>query len=210
MRPRFHTAIGEYLKGLREAKQWTMRQAADIASRRAGSGALTRQVMLRMEWGQVKNPKAVVLRAYAALYGIRYEDLARRYVESNYSHVYDTHVGSDLAWPPRHTEPEESLTGGIHDGGAETEVSLSTAHDELRANLSELASETEELDAGSALDALESVEHDLQRVGAIIRRSRIALVLGRTPNPRVSPPERISGSADLRPKANRQTRRRRP
>lgn len=78
-RPVFHKGLGEFFRGLREARGWNQRQAAEIAGRR-GLDGLTRQVLLRLENGRTKNPEPSVLRALARLYDMTYAKMAARVV----------------------------------------------------------------------------------------------------------------------------------
>lgn len=74
-RPVFHPEFGGNLRELREQRKWTQRRAAAIALQK-GHAALTRQILIRLENGQVKNPEPEVLRAVAGLYNLPYEPLA--------------------------------------------------------------------------------------------------------------------------------------
>ncbi len=76
-RPVFWPELAKFFQELREAKGWGQRQAADIAQRQ-GLRVLTRQVLLRLETGQTKNPKPEVLRAVAMLYDVPYEAITTR------------------------------------------------------------------------------------------------------------------------------------
>jgi transcriptional regulator with XRE-family HTH domain len=78
-RPVFFKDLGEFFVRLREARQWNQSQAADMARRR-GLSALTRQVLLRLERGQTKNPEPDVMRAIAALYEVDYRVLVEQFV----------------------------------------------------------------------------------------------------------------------------------
>jgi transcriptional regulator with XRE-family HTH domain len=82
-RPVFHEKLGRFLTALRETRGWTMRQAAELA-RRKGLTDLTRQVLLRIEKGQTKNPEPTTLRALAELYDQDYAALVGLYVEQQY------------------------------------------------------------------------------------------------------------------------------
>jgi transcriptional regulator with XRE-family HTH domain len=82
-RPVFHPEFGETLKGLREGKGWGQREAVDIAQRK-GYRRLSRQIMLRLERGQVKNPNPDVLRDVAAFYGVEYATLAAQFTALTY------------------------------------------------------------------------------------------------------------------------------
>ena len=82
-RPTFHAGLGEYFISLRQRLGWGQRQAAQLAERR-GIVLLTRQVMLRLEQGKTKNPEPTVLRAVAELYGVTYEELVARCIQSQY------------------------------------------------------------------------------------------------------------------------------
>jgi Helix-turn-helix domain len=82
-RPVFHQKLGQFFTALRETRGWTMRQAAELAKRK-GLKELTRQVLLRIEKGQTKNPDPATLRALAALYDQDYATLVALYVEEQY------------------------------------------------------------------------------------------------------------------------------
>jgi transcriptional regulator with XRE-family HTH domain len=73
---------------LRDDRGWNQSEAADM-SRRKGHPALTRQVLLRLERGQTKNPEPEVMRAVAALYGLDYADLVRQFVALRFGVVSD-------------------------------------------------------------------------------------------------------------------------
>jgi transcriptional regulator with XRE-family HTH domain len=90
-RPVHHGALGAYFVSLRNAKGWAQRHAAELAQRK-GLAALSRQVLLRLERGQIKNPEPAVLRAASVLYGVPYEEIVQRFVALRFS----VEVPSDL------------------------------------------------------------------------------------------------------------------
>jgi transcriptional regulator with XRE-family HTH domain len=103
VRPAFYPELGQFFAKLRTAHGWTMRQAALIAATKGLD--VTRQVLLRLEKGQIKNPEPDTLKALAVLYGLTYEELAGRFVRQRY--------GIDLL---RHDVGVRSAAGGIlHD-----------------------------------------------------------------------------------------------
>jgi transcriptional regulator with XRE-family HTH domain len=124
-RPVFHKEIGQFFKDLREARGWTLRQAADIAHRNKKAPVLTRQVMFRMERGQVKVPEAAVLKGFSALYGVTYETLAGLFVSKLFG------LRSDL----------------LRHDGQDDEASLRGAYETASARVVELEEELRERDA---------------------------------------------------------------
>lgn len=83
IRPVFHPELGDLFRELRTQRGWTMRQAA-LLSRERGYVALTRQILFRLERGQIKNPEPEVLKALALLYEMPYEVLAGQFVARRY------------------------------------------------------------------------------------------------------------------------------
>jgi transcriptional regulator with XRE-family HTH domain len=75
--------LGDFFIGLRAARGWTQSHAADIAQRRE-LAPLTRQVLLRLERGQTKDPSPGVLKAIASLYEIPHEEVVRRLAAVKY------------------------------------------------------------------------------------------------------------------------------
>lgn len=198
-RPRFHEEIGNFLIALRDERGWSLRQAAAIAKQK-GLNALTRQILLRLEHGQVKNPEVDVLRALATLYGVPYQDVAQRFIERIFglrvsfpkTHMNPPH-GVTLALRARHdTEEARLLTGGEDAGAAET----TARENEEAANIAELES------IDSIVAALESAEDT-------IRRSRLALVTEHTSDARPDSPQFDRGHPTVRPKTARKIRRHR-
>lgn len=106
-RPVHHQALGEYFVGLREQKAWAQNEAAELAQRR-GLRALSRQVLLRLERGQIKNPEPAVLKAAALLYGVPYLDIVRKFVALR----FDVPLAPDLTRHDRDQQSGASLNVG--------------------------------------------------------------------------------------------------
>lgn len=111
-RPVFYKELGEFFAALRPS-DWTQSDAARYAKRR-GLKALSRNVLLRLEKGQVKNPEPDVLKALATLYDMPYETLAGRFIEQRYG----IRLGGDL---PRHSRDQKS--GSLEGGSADVPAS---------------------------------------------------------------------------------------
>lgn len=97
--------LGDFFAGLREARGWTQ-SAAARAAKSAKLNVLSRNVLLRLEEGKIKNPEPDVLRALAKLYLLPYDQILGRFVRARY--------GSDLPWqakelpsPSHVTSPKE-------------------------------------------------------------------------------------------------------
>jgi transcriptional regulator with XRE-family HTH domain len=82
-RPVRFKELGEFFLALRTARGWTQSEAVRFARQR-GHAALTRQVLLRLERGQTKNPEPEVLQAIAALYGEPYQRVLGRFLAQRY------------------------------------------------------------------------------------------------------------------------------
>ena len=95
----FSSGLGKYFEELRVSKDWSQRQAEDIAINRKKLVALNRQTIFRLERGVIKHPSADVLRAVSALYDVSYDEV----VSAVTAHVY----GSDL---PGHSAAQDSST----------------------------------------------------------------------------------------------------
>jgi transcriptional regulator with XRE-family HTH domain len=67
-RPNYYKDLAAFLVGLRTARKWNQSRAVKEAHRK-GLTAITRQILLRMENGQVKDPDVEVLQQLARLYG---------------------------------------------------------------------------------------------------------------------------------------------
>jgi transcriptional regulator with XRE-family HTH domain len=67
-RPNYYKDLAAFLVGLRTAKKWNQSRAVSEANRK-GLTAITRQILLRMEKGQIKDPDVEVLQQLAQLYG---------------------------------------------------------------------------------------------------------------------------------------------
>ena len=128
VRPAFHPELGLFFRKLRTDRGWTMRQAATIAAKRPEQRPLTRQVLLRIEGGQIKNPEPDVLRALAGLYKVDYEALVGMFFAQRYGidigpsggSSYTKKVGT-MTPPVRSTDPQSgsapsnpSSTGDPH------------------------------------------------------------------------------------------------
>lgn len=141
-RPVFHAEIGLFFQTLREDRGWTVRRAAEIARQKKLS-PLTRQVLFRLEKGQVKNPETDVLGAIARLYGLTYSDVAGRFIKDSYG----IEIGpSDLVWQP---------SGGVsaaNQGGSSVEA-------EYQARIREL--ESREREYKSVIAAFERIEKQI-------------------------------------------------
>lgn len=83
-RPVYSKELGEFFTSLREAHGWNQSEAAEFAHRR-GHKPLTRQVLLRLERGQTKNPEPDVLRAVGKLYGISYPRIVAAVMKCRYN-----------------------------------------------------------------------------------------------------------------------------
>lgn len=82
-RPVYFKQLGVYLVELREAQGWNQSEAAAHAERR-GLKPLTRQIILRMERGQVKDPHPHVLKQLATLYKKDSADVLRMFLSEKY------------------------------------------------------------------------------------------------------------------------------
>lgn len=132
-RPVYDKELGRFFAELRATKGWTQRQAAEIAARKKGAEAVTRQVLLRLEAGRTKNPEPEVLRGLGVLYDLPYRQLAGRFIARRYEIDVE---GRDL---PRHA-PEE--TSSPHEGGSDVPASESA-----QARILELEARLEEREA---------------------------------------------------------------
>jgi transcriptional regulator with XRE-family HTH domain len=94
VRPKYHPAMGLFFKELRESRDWSQRQAAAIAERR-GLTELSRQILFRLERGQIKNPEPEVLRDVAALYDLSYADVVERFISARYGRDLIRPSGTD-------------------------------------------------------------------------------------------------------------------
>lgn len=90
-RPIFHPELGAFLRDLRETKYASLRQAEFYAEQR-GFKRLKRGVLAALETGATKNPDPGVLREFAALCGLAYEDLVTRMVVAQYQVALPTGV----------------------------------------------------------------------------------------------------------------------
>lgn len=135
-RPEFHKEIGVQLKAWREKdKGWTMRQAAAIARQR-GLRHLSRQKMLRLEGGQVKNPKAEVLRDLAKLYGREYEQLARLFIDRQFGNPTD----GDKK-PPSEAQQDTTSTKSVYPNGLPVRISSVGDQDDVEFSVDQARSE---------------------------------------------------------------------
>src|SRR6185503_14598728 len=70
--------------------------------------ALTRQVLLRLETGQTKNPEPQVLKAIAALYDLDYSDVVQRFVSARYGAARDLPFHASTGQTDSHLREGES------------------------------------------------------------------------------------------------------
>lgn len=128
-RPVFYPDLGDFFVRLRTSHRWSMRQAAQSATNK--QLGVTRQVLLRLEHGQIKNPEPDLLRAVAALYSVRYEELAGLFIQRIYAIDLPRHSGvnDESARVHRHS-PE---IGDI-DAQARTLLDLTARYDALLAD----------------------------------------------------------------------------
>lgn len=82
-RPVFHERYGQDLKALREAHGWSVQQAVNLAIGKGHRG-LTWNKLTWLESGKTKLPDRDTLEAIAAIYELRYEELAEHYIQANY------------------------------------------------------------------------------------------------------------------------------
>jgi hypothetical protein len=82
-RPVFHKDLGDFLKGVREHRGWSLQQAVNVAAGKK-LPALTWNKLRLIEAGKTKLPDPDVLRAVAAIYGLNYLELAVPLVEETY------------------------------------------------------------------------------------------------------------------------------
>lgn len=165
-RPVHHEALGAYFVGLREKRDWKQKEASELAQRR-GLLALTRQVLLRLERGQVKNPEPDVLKAAAKLYGVPYDELVRKFVALRFS----VEVTTDPIRQSRDQESGSATGDPTHDT---TAASLEELH-----HLRQLVAryETEAREVRTVFDALGKVTLALEEIrkaptGTSTRRRR--------------------------------------
>lgn len=98
-RPVFHEELGQQLKALRTRREWSVQQAVNYA-RSKGHTGLTWNKLTLLEGGKTKFPEREALQAVAALYDLRFDELARSFVLRNY--------GSDVIGP---AQPVVTLEG---------------------------------------------------------------------------------------------------
>ena len=82
-RPVRFRGLGDFFLHLRAARGWNQSDPARFAAQK-GIGGFTRQMWLRLERGQTKDPDPGVLRSVAQLYELPYEELIRRVVSAKY------------------------------------------------------------------------------------------------------------------------------
>lgn len=92
--PVFHAKFGEYLKDLRKEREWSLRQAAHIASQKK-LRRVTRQVMLRLEKGQVKDPHPDTLRQIATLYRVAPDAMIDKFVAAKFRTTTPVTLGTE-------------------------------------------------------------------------------------------------------------------
>jgi transcriptional regulator with XRE-family HTH domain len=177
-RPVFYAEFGGTLKTLREDRKWTMRQAAELA-RQKGVPEVTRQILFRLERGQVKNPEPEVLRGLAALYNLEYEALGAKFAALRYGlgqgsfsrkPLSDTEIAGGVTTPVNQIDVKieqqqpsrklrSSAPGESHRGTSPSPVQSSSdppsrsaePDDEVATNLAELELREQLLDAVDAI-----------------------------------------------------------
>lgn len=77
-RPIFLKELGDFFASLREGRGWTQSDAARYAKQKQ-LGGLSRNVILRLEAGKIKNPEPGTLRAVALLYDLSYDATVKEY-----------------------------------------------------------------------------------------------------------------------------------
>lgn len=107
-RPVYFKQLGAYLTGLRTERaktddRWRKQTYAVKVARDRGLRSLTRQVLLRMERGQVRDPEADVLRAFAGLYGLPEAEIFGQFFREKYGiELPDPARGASQADTVRH------------------------------------------------------------------------------------------------------------
>lgn len=126
-RPVYFKDLGRYLVALRETQKWTQSRAAKRAAQ-LGLTAVTRQILLRMERGQIKDPEPAVLRELASLYKVEYSEITDRLIREKY--------GPDLA---RHSQAVQSPHATVRQGADPhaAEVRFARLHEQHTALLEE-------------------------------------------------------------------------
>lgn len=169
VRPVYFKELGEFLAHARERLGWSQSEAADFARRRALK-SVTRQVILRLERGQTKNPPPEVLRELADLYDISYQDLVAKWVAYRFG-VNDL-IG--------HAMPADSAAskGGTADVPA-SDRDRAEVDRVPRADYDEVLTETRKI-ANRLLDFIG--EHELRAQGrpAPGRKARVRRGTGKT------------------------------
>lgn len=168
-RPVFHQELGEFFTGLREAKKWTLRRAATISESK-GLRALTRQILFRLERGQIKNPEPEVLRAASRLYQLPYEDLVARFTASSYG-VKAESTGEIRDRSLRIATPKNKLEGVTRsDTPSEVEDHLS----ETRGDTSHAAAEATAAGSSDRLSTSESaIDAEVRAISDLTRRAEL-------------------------------------
>lgn len=82
-RPIFHGPIGDWLRTLREDREWSVQRVVNTAKNK-GHKALTWNKLTLLEAGKTQFPDAGALRALADVYDLSYPDLVARFVASGY------------------------------------------------------------------------------------------------------------------------------
>ena len=146
-RPIYYRELGDFFAALRPT-DWTQSDAARFAKQR-GLTPISRNVLLRLEKGQIKNPEPDVLKALATLYDMPYETLAGRFIEQRYG----IRLGRDL---PRHQSDQGSVPGGA----------------DVPATARILELEHRVTDYETALDSLQDVAKRLVEIAAVRQKGR--------------------------------------
>lgn len=120
-RPVFLPEFATYVEGLRKArkpKAWNQHEAAAQAARRQETAALTRQVLLRLERGQIKNPETEVLAAISKLFGVPYREIVERLVQDRFR----IPMRADLVRQTSDLDSGLPQHGGVPDGSAAARI----------------------------------------------------------------------------------------
>lgn len=80
VRPVYFKELGEFFENLRLGRGWTQSDAARYAKQKKLQG-LSRNVIIRLEAGKIKNPEPDALRAIATLYEVSYESTVGEYTK---------------------------------------------------------------------------------------------------------------------------------
>lgn len=189
-----HAEFGEWIREKRRCAKNRTQPKAVLAARRLGLHLITQGKLTHLERGWNRNPDPELLRQVATLFQVPYEEVVAHWVAHRFGTT--TSAGAPLASHSRHAVAEEAALMGGSDESDETQARTKSEDDDIQKGLSELQALTD------IVSSLESAEDS-------IRRARLALTERRAPDPRDPSPKLGQSDPYLRPKPNRQTRRRR-